>query len=68
MFELFRRHKKTSPSRPENYPVYVQEYFRRKQTLNRKAPWAEERMVIFDTETTGLKVGKDQILSIGQWL
>jgi len=48
----------------KNYPIFWKEY---SKTFNQKPPKSMEntRFVVFDTETTGLDIATDRILSIG---
>lgn len=63
MFSWFKK-KQPSDSR---YPDFWQAYLKNLEAAayHKKTPIAEVSFVVFDTETTGLDVRKDQILSIG---
>lgn len=65
MFELLRKNRQKKRATQQEWPGWVQAYLAQARPLDRRQPWAEARMVVFDTETTGLDVEKDQILSIG---
>jgi DNA polymerase-3 subunit epsilon len=50
----------------ENLPEYWQQYSNHfQQNLDKKTPLKDLEYVVFDTETTGLDIYKDKILSIG---
>lgn len=57
---------KRQSSLKEDYPLFWQIYLQCfESTYSSKTPIEEVRFVVFDTETTGLNIKEDQILSIG---
>lgn len=56
----------SSNKKNREYPAFWREYLARfDQKIPKNTPIEEVRFVVFDTETTGLNVKEDQILSIG---
>ena len=66
MFQTLKRKRLLRRAEKENWPDYVQAFLdRASQCPDKKIPWEGLRFVVFDTETTGLNLGTDQMLSIG---
>lgn len=63
MFKWFKRKPAPGPNAPAFWKTYLETLA--SAQYHKKTPIEEIGFVVFDTETTGLKVEEDQILSIG---
>lgn len=52
------------PARFETWPEPLRDYISKKRRVPRRMPLREARFVVFDTETTGLDLTKNRLLSI----
>lgn len=52
------------PSRSEGWPESLRAYMAQRKPLSKHMPLGEARFVVFDTETTGLDLSKNRLLSI----